>query len=113
MDCSEARWLVLPAIHGELDRDLDERLQAHAAQCESCARLLATERTFEQRLRSISVQPAPLHLRERLGRQFRAGSRVLPALRSVARRAVWPLAGALAAALVLFARLPGSSPEAH
>ncbi len=120
MQCEDCRERLTDYLEDALPQAEREALEAHAAACAECARVLRTLVGTVVALRDLPPVPAPPHLREQI-RVAVAGARAgRRAPKATAPRVIWAGAGlgALAAAAVLVVAVllhgplrEGSGPE--
>ncbi len=105
MNCSEFESRLHPFVDGELDVAETLAAEAHAAECPGCRGRVAGERRFRQLLRRQPRESAPPEFRAMLRARLRRSARVA-AIRP------WLAIPAAAAAALVWAVLPGASPQA-
>lgn len=70
IDCAKAQALLDRFLDDECECSVAERLAAHVAACDHCARIADAERHLRAILRSRCVEQAPNQLRERVLRSM-------------------------------------------
>lgn len=99
MDCNSAKASIFPYVDGELPASDRSAMEAHLAACDSCARLLDRESTFQRAyVRALRPAPAPEHVRHRVTRLLgELAARTAPGRRRSRRLALTACAVALVA----------------